>query len=97
MTANTDKPEPGSGLMQVLKLALEIGPLAVFFITNSVAGIFVATQAFMAATVVSLVASRLLFGKIAIMPLVTAVFVFVFGGLTIWLQNDLFIKMKPTI
>ncbi len=50
----------------------------------------------MAATAVSLVASRVLFGRIPVMPLVTGVFVMVFGGLTLWLQDDLFIKMKPT-
>ncbi|MCB1519742.1 MAG: septation protein A [Hyphomicrobiaceae bacterium] len=83
--------------MQLLKLALEIGPLVVFFVANSSAGIFIATQWFMVATIVSIAASRLIFGKVAVMPLVTAVFVFIFGGLTIWLQDDHFIKMKPTI
>lgn len=82
---------------QLLKLALELGPLVVFFLTNSSAGIFTATKAFMVATVISLVASRLVFGRVAVMPLVTAVFVIVFGGLTIWLEDELFIKMKPTI
>ena len=83
--------------LQLLKLALEIGPLVIFFLANSSAGIFVATQAFMVATVLSIVTSRLVFGRVAIMPLVTAIFVLVFGGLTIWLQDDHFIKMKPTI
>lgn len=88
-------PETNGG--HLLKLALEMGPLLVFFLTNSYAGIFPATRAFMIATVVSLVASRALFGRIPVMPLVTAVFVIVFGGLTIWLENELFIKLKPTI
>jgi len=82
---------------QLLKLALEIGPLVLFFVMNSSQGIFIATQWFMAATIVSLVLSRFILGKIAIMPMVTAVFVLIFGGLTVWLNDDHFIKLKPTI
>ena len=51
----------------------------------------------MVATVVSLVASRMLFGRIPAMPLVSGFFVLVFGGLTLWLQDEHFIKLKPTI
>lgn len=80
-----------------LKLALELGPLVVFFLLNYKAGIFVATGGFMIATIISLTASKFLLGKIAIMPLVTGVFVMVFGGLTLYLADDLFIKLKPTI
>lgn len=82
---------------QVLKLFLEIGPLAIFFITNAKFGIFAATGAFMIAITISLTLSRLIFGKLAIMPLVTGVFVLVFGGLTLWLHDETFIKLKPTI
>ncbi|MBS0234362.1 MAG: septation protein A [Proteobacteria bacterium] len=82
---------------QIIKLFVELGPLLVFFITNSHYGIFAGTGAFMAATVVSLAASHALLGRIATMPLVTGVFVLVFGGLTLYLQDDHFIKMKPTI
>lgn len=91
---------------QGLKLLVELGPLVVFFLVNWLASknlsdpkqaIFWATGIFMAATVVSLIASRALFGRVAVMPMVTGVFVLIFGGLTLWLQNDQFIKMKPTI
>lgn len=82
---------------QLLKLAVELGPLLIFFTVNAEAGIFWGTGSFVVATVISLLASRLLFGRIAIMPLISAVFVIVFGGLTIWLQDELFIKLKPTI
>ncbi len=51
----------------------------------------------MVATVISLAASHFLLGRIATMPLVTGAFVLVFGGLTLWLQDDHFIKIKPTI
>lgn len=81
----------------ILKLALELGPLVVFFVSNSQFGIFNATIAFMAATAVSLGVSYALTRTIPTMPLVTGVFVMVFGGLTVWLQDELFIKLKPTI
>jgi len=91
----------------LLKLVLEAGPLVVFFVSNSYAEqlfgasgtqkIFWATGAFMIATTVSLLASRALLGRIPIMPLVSGVFVLLFGGLTLWLQDEHFIKIKPTI
>lgn len=82
---------------QLTKLALELGPLVLFFLMNSRFGIFTATAWFMGAMVVSLSVSWLIFKRIAIMPLVTGAVVLVFGGLTLWLQDDTFIKMKPTI
>ena len=82
---------------QIIKLALELGPLVLFFIMNGRADIFVATAWFMVAMVVSLALSWLILKKVAVMPLVTGVVVLVFGGLTLWLQDDTFIKMKPTI
>jgi intracellular septation protein len=82
---------------QLIKLALELGPLVLFFIMNGRADIFVATAWFMGAMVVSLALSWLILKKVAVMPLVTGVVVLVFGGLTLWLQDDTFIKVKPTI
>lgn len=82
---------------QLLKLVLELGPLVVFFIVNSQAGIYWGTGSFVAATVIALAASKLMQGRIPTMPLVSGFFVVVFGGLTLWLHDDLFIKMKPTI
>ena len=93
-TKPADTPSAGS---QMLKLLVEIGPLVVFFVVNARAGIFWGTGTFMAATVASLIVSRILFGRIPVMPLVTGVFVLVFGGLTLWLQDEHFIKIKPTI
>jgi len=86
-----------SGSQQLMKFLVELGPLVVFFIVNSRAGIFWGTGCFIAATVASLIASRFLFGRIPVMPLVSGVVVLVFGGLTLWLQDELFIKLKPTI
>jgi intracellular septation protein len=82
---------------QLVKLVVEFGPLLVFFFANSHYGIYTGTGAFMVATVISLIASQIILGRIAVMPLITSIFVLVFGGLTLWLQDDHFIKMKPTI
>ncbi len=82
---------------QLIKLVLELGPLVLFFIINARAGIFAATAWFMGAMVISLLLSWIILKRIAIMPLVTGVVVLVFGGLTLYLQDDTFIKIKPTI
>lgn len=96
--SDTTKTGPDeSGTRQLLKFVVELGPLVVFFLTNARAGIFWGTGLFIGATLVSLAASRILFGRIPVMPLVSAVVVVVFGGLTLWLQDELFIKLKPTI
>jgi intracellular septation protein len=81
----------------MLKLALDIGPLVLFFAANSKFGIYAATGAFMVAVLIALAVSYALTRHIAIMPVVTAVIVLVFGGLTLILHDDLFIKLKPTI
>jgi len=96
----------------LLKLALELGPLLVFFFANSrgewIVGkfpalaslggpLFVATALFMVATAIALLASWILTRTIPIMPLVSGAVVFVFGALTLFLQDETFIKMKPTI
>jgi intracellular septation protein len=79
------------------KLAIELGPLLVFFAGNDIAGIYAGTAAFMVATVISLAAARLRYHKVPVMPLVSGVIVLVFGGLTLYLQDETFIKLKPTI
>jgi intracellular septation protein len=84
-------------LNPILKLVLDIGPLVLFFAANSRFGIYAATGSFMVAVLIALAVSYALTRHIAIMPLVTAVIVLVFGGLTLFLHNDLFIKLKPTI
>ncbi|PZQ13601.1 MAG: septation protein A [Ancylobacter novellus] len=89
--------DPSRAIHPVLKLALELGPLVVFFFANSRGGLFVGTGAFMAATVVALAVSWTLTRRIPIMPLVSGAVVLIFGGLTLALQDELFIKLKPTI
>lgn len=80
-----------------LKLALDIGPLILFFAANAKFGIYAATGTFMVAVLLALAVSYVLTKHVAVMPLVTAAIVLVFGGLTLVLHDDLFIKLKPTI
>jgi intracellular septation protein len=110
----TDKPQ----LNPWLKLALDLGPLLLFFYANAKpalfepwlrpiipdavatgerAGIFVATAVFMVAIVIAVVVSYTLTRRAPVMAMVSAVVVVVFGGLTLVLQNETFIKLKPTI
>ena len=93
----TDTPAVAPAMSQPVKLLVEMGPLVAFFAGNWLGGIFMGTAIFMAATVVSLAVSWALTGKIAMVPLVSAVFVALFGALTLWLQSDLFIKVKVTL
>jgi intracellular septation protein len=81
----------------LVKLIVEAGPLVAFFAANWLGGIFWGTGVFMAATAAALTISWGLTRKIAVMPLVSAGFVGVFGGLTLWLHDDTFIKVKVTL
>ena len=80
-----------------VKLALDLGPLLVFFVAYRFAGLLAATAALIVFTMVSLAVTYALERKIAVMPLISGVAVAVFGGATLWLQDELFIKMKPTL
>lgn len=81
----------------ILKLLVEMGPLVAFFAAYSLYDLMVATAVFMVAVAISLAISVALERRVPIMPLVTAIVVMVFGGLTLWLDDETFIKMKPTI
>ena len=110
--------EEKTQLNPLLKLALDLGPLLLFFFANSrpagfeplfaplipaavahgeQAGIFVATAVFMVAILVALVISYALTRRLPVMAIVSAVVVVVFGGATLFFQNETFIKLKPTI
>ncbi len=90
-------PHDPSAPSPAAKLALDLGPLILFFLINAFYGIFAATGVFMVAVIAALAASKLLHGKISPMPAVSAVLVLAFGGLTLVLQDETFIKLKPTI
>ena len=92
----TDQPAKRK-LNPMLKLALDLGPLIVFFAVNARFGIFAATAVFMATIIAALAVSWALTRHIAIMPVVTAIVVLVFGTLTLVLHDETFIKLKPTI
>jgi intracellular septation protein len=93
MTETSAKPK----LNPYLKLALDIGPLLLFFVANSRFGIFAGTAVFMVAVVVALGISYAMTRHWPVMPVVSAVIVLVFGGLTLFLHDETFIKVKPTI
>jgi intracellular septation protein len=90
-------PDTKQPLHPGLKLALDLGPLLVFFFANSRFGIFAATAAFMVAILAALAVSYALTRHLPTMALVSAVVVLVFGGATLIFHDELFIKLKPTI
>jgi intracellular septation protein len=113
----TTADKPKHKLNPMLKLALDFGPLILFFVANARpglfmpllspflpdaiaserAGIFVATAVLMVAVIAALAVSWALTRHIAVMPVVTAIVVLVFGTLTLVLHDETFIKLKPTI
>ncbi|MDP2357667.1 MAG: septation protein A [Beijerinckiaceae bacterium] len=92
-------PSPVASAAQnpTLKLILEMGPLVAFFITNWKFGIFPATGVLMACVVLALAVSWVMTKHLPVMPVVTCVAVVFFGALTFVFQDELFIKLKPTI
>ncbi|RMD61928.1 MAG: septation protein A [Alphaproteobacteria bacterium] len=88
---------PDRSAPQWLRPVVDYAPLAVFLITYLSAGLYAATAALVTASVIALALSFAVVRRVPWMPVVTAVVVAVFGGLTLWLNDDTFIKMKPTI
>jgi intracellular septation protein len=100
MSERTPSKRPPSERPQLnptVKLALDLGPLMLFFVANARYGIFTATAVFMAAVLAALLVSYAMTRQLPIMPVVTAIVVVVFGGLTLILHDATFIKVKPTI
>lgn len=93
------KPEPKGGA----KLLIDLGPLLIFFVVNflapvpAVLKIFVATGAFMVAMVAAILFSAVRYRRVSPLLWFSGIMVVILGGLTIWLHNEAFIKMKPTI
>ena len=84
-------------MKSVFKLLIDIGPLAVFFVFYTRSDLKTAILPFMIATIIAVLFSYILEKKIPIMPTVGAVIILIFGGLTIYFDNETFFKMKPTI
>lgn len=97
--AHPNRRETSAGL----RIALDFGPLIVFFLVNFLAGgaqivrVLTATAAFMVATIVAMIVSRLKTGGISPMLWMTGVLVVVFGGLTLYFHDATFIRIKPTV
>ena len=84
-------------MKNISKIFVDIGPLAVFFIFYTRGNLQSAILPFMIATVIAVLFSYIVDKKIPIMPTVGAGIILVFGGMTIYFDNDVFFKMKPTI
>lgn len=97
MTEAPELPARRRKVGPLMRLALDLGPLLVFFASYQVGGIFAATGAFMIASLIALGAGYAIERRISPVPLFTAILVLIFGGLTLYLKNGTFIKMKPTV
>ncbi len=99
MSVTAEKKEPSVGA----RLMIDLGPLLVFFLVNYFAPvpdmlkIFYATGAFMAAMIVAMMISYVRYKHISPLLWFSGIMVVILGGITIWLHNDTFIKMKPTV
>jgi intracellular septation protein len=80
-----------------LQPAVDYGPLAIFFLVYVGAGLMAATAAVIAASLIGLALAWTIQRRVPLIPLLTAGVIAVFGGLTLWLHDETFIKMKPTI
>jgi len=99
MTGTAPRPAPSAGA----SLAIDYGPLVLFFLANFLAPvpsalrIFVATGVFMAAMLTAMLISQIRYGRISPLLWFSGLMVVVLGGVTIWLHDETFIKIKPTI
>ena len=91
------EPAKRRAINPVLKLFLELGPLALFFAAYLKVDLFAGTIALMVGVIVALSVSYALLRRIPIMPLVTAFIVIIFGGLTLYFHNKLFFELKLTV
>ena len=94
-TAPADTPELGR--KQIIKLLIELGPLIAFFIAYKTLGIFWATGAAMAGTLLMVAVSYAMYGQISVVLIITASVVCIFGALTFWFNDPRFAYVKPTI
>jgi intracellular septation protein len=92
-----DDIKPEHGMRKLYATLLEIGPLILFFVVTAKWEIRTGTIVFMIATAIAVPCYRWMEGRWPIMPMIGGFFVLVFGGLTIYLDNSIFIKLKPTI
>ena len=79
------------------KLIVDLGPLGIFLLAYWLTNVWIATGAFMLATLAALIWSKLRHGSVSVLLMFSGVMVLFFGALTIWLHDETFIKMKPTL
>ena len=91
MTDTKPRPQPG------LTMVLDYGPLVVFFLAYKFTDVFVGTLIFMAAVTAAVIISKLLLGRVSPMLWLSAILVVGFGGLTLYLHDERFIQIKPTV
>lgn len=91
MTDTKRPPQPG------LTIALDYGPLLLFFLAYKFADVFIGTLAFMAAVTAAVIVSKWRLGRVSPMLWLSAILVVGFGGLTLYLHNERFIQIKPTV
>jgi intracellular septation protein len=105
MTTSTPAKPPHNG---TLSLALDFGPLLVFFLTykgvgwiwgpgNPITAMTFGTAAFMASIVIAVIVSKVKLGRVSPMLWLSALLILFFGGLTIYFHDQSFIQIKPTI
>jgi intracellular septation protein len=82
---------------QLRRLALDLGPLLIFFGAFKLWGFFTATAIFMGAMLIAILLGYLAEKKLSPMPLFTAAMVLIFGGLTLYLRDETFLKVKVTV
>jgi intracellular septation protein len=93
------KPIPSVGA----SLAIDYGPLVIFFLANAFAPVpdalkvFAATGIFMIAMLIAMLISQVRYGRISPLLWFSGLMVLVLGGLTLWLHQEWFIKIKPTL
>src|SRR5262245_56541023 len=80
-----------------IRLLVDWGPLIAFFVAFKVAGLMHATAVLIVVTAALTGLGYVAMRRIQPMPIITLVVVGMFGGLTLWLQDETFIKVKPTI
>jgi len=102
MMTETPRPEPVRARPEIsggFRLALDLGPLIIFFAAYwfTAKNVFFATGIFMAATALAMIVSVMKTGKVSAMLLFSGLMVLGFGGLTLWLHDESFIKIKPTL
>jgi intracellular septation protein len=88
---------PGPKGESWLPMALDFGPLLVFFVATKFIGMFAGTAAFMAAIAIAVIASKWRLGKVSPMLWLSAILVLFFGALTLYFHDPAFIQLKPTI